>query len=346
VTGATVTKYYSTGSQRIAMRKNGTLYYLLGDHLGSTSIVTDASGTVISQTRYKAWGEVRHQSGVTPTEYQFTSQYSYAADFGLLFYNARMYDPALKRFISADTIVPPGVQGLDRYSYTNNNPVRYTDPSGHCSVWGDNWCYENPDVALSESAQQLIDFADSVEMSPEEVIGIGLGHEMFYDSEDEQVIHMQAFRNGFIQYADAECRGNRTYNCMLNYFSNYQSVKGQFDWYFDRPDEYRFDQVEGNLTENMQEYVTDGKSFMNDFMSTISRYSYDPAHNPADLELAVNTGVVYVSEFLSVNMGAPTAEMGFLIVKPATCPNGPGYTLVYNWYGQDFLSDYGISACQ
>ena len=31
----------------------------------------------------------------------------------------------------ADTIVPGGVQGLDRYAYVNNSPVMYTDPSGH-----------------------------------------------------------------------------------------------------------------------------------------------------------------------------------------------------------------------
>ena len=113
------------------MRKNGVLYYILGDHLGSTSIVTDATGNVVSQTRYKAWGEVRHQSGVTPTEYGFTGQYSHAADFGLLFYNARWYDVSLGRFAQADTIVPPGVQGLDRYAYVNNSPMNYVDPSGH-----------------------------------------------------------------------------------------------------------------------------------------------------------------------------------------------------------------------
>jgi len=28
--------------------------------------------------------------------------------------------------------VPGGVQGLDRYAYVNNNPLNYTDPSGHC----------------------------------------------------------------------------------------------------------------------------------------------------------------------------------------------------------------------
>ena len=51
-----------------------------------------------------------------------------------MFYNARWYDPALGRFAQADSIVPGGVQGLDRYAYVNNNPMRYTDPSGHiCS---------------------------------------------------------------------------------------------------------------------------------------------------------------------------------------------------------------------
>jgi hypothetical protein len=48
-----------------------------------------------------------------------------------MFYNARMYDPALGRFTSADSIVPAGVQGYDRYAYVSNNPLRYIDPSGH-----------------------------------------------------------------------------------------------------------------------------------------------------------------------------------------------------------------------
>ena len=51
-----------------------------------------------------------------------------------MFYNARWYDPTLGRFAQADSIVPGGVQGLDRYAYVNNNPLRYNDPTGHmCS---------------------------------------------------------------------------------------------------------------------------------------------------------------------------------------------------------------------
>ena len=136
LTAGIVTKYYYAGSQRIAMRKNGTLNYLIGDHLGSTSLVTDASGNVVNQTQYKAWGEERYSSGTKQTGYGYTGQYSYAADFGLHFYNARWYDSSLGRFAQADTIVPAGVQGYDRYAYVNNNPVRYTDPTGHCFADG------------------------------------------------------------------------------------------------------------------------------------------------------------------------------------------------------------------
>ncbi|MCL6511719.1 MAG: hypothetical protein K6U78_13650 [Anaerolineae bacterium] len=45
-----------------------------------------------------------------------------------------MYSPLLGRFISADPLVPrpDDPQSFNRYSYVLNNPLRYTDPSGHC----------------------------------------------------------------------------------------------------------------------------------------------------------------------------------------------------------------------
>ena len=41
--------------------------------------------------------------------------------------------PYINHFISADTIVPEpyNPQNLNRYSYVMNNPLRYTDPTGH-----------------------------------------------------------------------------------------------------------------------------------------------------------------------------------------------------------------------
>jgi hypothetical protein len=50
-----------------------------------------------------------------------------------MFYHARYYAPYLNRFIQADTIVPQleNPQSLNRYSYVNNRPLVYIDPSGH-----------------------------------------------------------------------------------------------------------------------------------------------------------------------------------------------------------------------
>jgi RHS repeat-associated protein len=120
------------------MRQGSTLYYLMSDHLGSTSLTTNASGGVISDMKYKAWGEVRFQSGTSPTDYTYTGQKSYTESFGLMFYNARWLDVSLGRFAQADSIVPGGVQGYDRYAYVNNNPVRHIDPTGHICREGDN----------------------------------------------------------------------------------------------------------------------------------------------------------------------------------------------------------------
>jgi len=149
--GSVITKYYYAGGQRIAMLKDGVLNYILSDHLGSTSIITDASGNVVSQQGYKAWGEVRTAAGNSPTNYTYTGQYS-DSYINLLDYGSRRYDPELGRFIQPDSIVPDpsNSQAYDRYAYTFNNPVRYTDPSGYCSEEGDDWCYESTiDIAIS-----------------------------------------------------------------------------------------------------------------------------------------------------------------------------------------------------
>ncbi len=137
-TGSTVKKYYYANGQRVAMRVgSSTVYYLLTDHLGSTAITANSSGTRVAELRYKAWGETRYTYSTTPTTYHFTEQRE-DATIGLYYYGqpggyGRFYEPALGRWTQPDAIVPePGnPQALNRYSYVYNNPVRHTDPSGH-----------------------------------------------------------------------------------------------------------------------------------------------------------------------------------------------------------------------
>jgi RHS repeat-associated protein len=117
-----------------AMRINSTLYYVLKDHLGSASVVTDANGVTLSsggEQRYSPYGGERLTPGISTTDKLFTGQRD--TGLGIYHYGARFYSPYINRFLSADTVVPgyANPQNLNRYGYVLNNPLRFTDPSGH-----------------------------------------------------------------------------------------------------------------------------------------------------------------------------------------------------------------------
>jgi len=131
---------YTLAGQRTAMRQGSAVYYLHGDHLGSTSLITNASGATLTETRYKPYGQPYWQWGATRTDYGFTGQR--LDGFGLMDYNARYYSSTLGRFVSPDSIIPqPGSPlAWDRYSYVFFNPSNLIDPSGHEVCWEDGYC--------------------------------------------------------------------------------------------------------------------------------------------------------------------------------------------------------------
>jgi RHS repeat-associated protein len=132
VSGGVQRKYYYAGGQRVAMRENTNApLWLFNDHLGSTGYTVNGT-TTTGGLRYKPFGSTRYSSGTTPTTYRYTGQRE-EASLGLYYYGARWYDPALGRFIQADTIVPnpTDTKSFDRYAYVYNNPLKYNDPTGH-----------------------------------------------------------------------------------------------------------------------------------------------------------------------------------------------------------------------
>jgi RHS repeat-associated protein len=141
--------YYYAGSQRVAVRVTGSanpqengLYYTLGDHLGSTSLVTDTSGNKVGEIRYTPWGETRFEGSNIPSNYKYTGQRE-EAGIGLYYFNARWYDAQLGRFAQADPIISSGPRGNDRYAYVKNSPLIYSDPTGNrvCEVInGETYC--------------------------------------------------------------------------------------------------------------------------------------------------------------------------------------------------------------
>jgi RHS repeat-associated protein len=97
----------------------------------SSSPESSSSGALLGTIKYAPFGQTRSITGSIATDKLFTGQI--LDDTGLYYYNARYYDPTIGRFISADTVIPnpANPQCFNRYSYCLNNPLRYTDPSGH-----------------------------------------------------------------------------------------------------------------------------------------------------------------------------------------------------------------------
>ena len=104
---------------------------------------------LVSKSLYHPRGTTRYTNGTTPTDYAYTGQ---MREGDIYYYGARWQkvletqwsgiDPAIGRFLQADTIVPvasQGTQAFDRYAYVNNNPLRSTDENGHwaCDTNGD-----------------------------------------------------------------------------------------------------------------------------------------------------------------------------------------------------------------
>ena len=156
IVGTTTTRYLSklyecdntncsrfiwAGSTRIATIavNTGTVNYWHGDHLGSSSVITDSTGAKVETLTYYPFGGTRtNTSPSTPAidvPYKYTGK-ELDASTGLYYYEARYYDATLARFISPDTIVSNlrDPQSLNRYSYVGNNPLRYTDPTGHLRI--------------------------------------------------------------------------------------------------------------------------------------------------------------------------------------------------------------------
>ena len=109
--------------------------YLLVDGLGSVRHLTDAGGTVILSRSYDAYGNVRFTTGTGSSRLGYTGEMQDPVS-GLVYLRARHYHPVIGRFLQRDSFggFIQGPQSLNRYSYAVNNPMRFSDPGGHCAV--------------------------------------------------------------------------------------------------------------------------------------------------------------------------------------------------------------------
>lgn len=129
--GPTVTRYYSHGGKAIAVRQGrGALTWLAGDKQGTAQVSVDADTREVTRRRQLPFGGPRGAAVTWPGERGFLGATADAST-GLTHLNAREYDPDLGRFISADPVLDLATpQQLNGYSYSDNNPATFSDPSG------------------------------------------------------------------------------------------------------------------------------------------------------------------------------------------------------------------------
>jgi RHS repeat-associated protein len=153
--GAVSDEFIFFAGKRTARKKSpsGEINYYFADHLGSSRVVTSAAGAILDDSDFYPFGKEVPFASATDNSYLFTGK-ERDAESGLDFFIARYYSSQYGRFLSPDEFTggpvdafssndpaPPATlpyanitnpQSLNKYTYTWNNPLRYTDPNGHC----------------------------------------------------------------------------------------------------------------------------------------------------------------------------------------------------------------------
>jgi RHS repeat-associated protein len=161
------------------------------DHLGSTNVVTNASGTVVQTLDYYPYGATRisASTGGADSARKYIGQFADPSNLDYL--NARYYESSRGQFLTEDPVFlgQPKAQhllnpqSLNSYSYANDNPIANKDPLGR-DAYGDFFYntlvpsrYQSTvnDFALNMSnSSPAFDFAISHPYLTSGVLSIGL----------------------------------------------------------------------------------------------------------------------------------------------------------------------------
>ncbi len=207
--------------------------YLAADHLGSTRMVFNQSGTATACLDYVPFGEqipqgMNGRSGAcwanaNEPRQKFTGK-ERDAETGLDYFLARYYSGAMGRFTTVDPLMasadPAIPQSWNRYSYVLNRPLTFIDPTGELWVSTGNIRSPYSWVDRCEDGQQCYDT----------VAAVVNGNLAIYGSLDAQDIQTFYSVNGLInvnhvsRHGDAEFESIQTRGQEENYLAPAQAA--------------------------------------------------------------------------------------------------------------------------
>jgi RHS repeat-associated protein len=133
----------------------GTVTYLHHDQQGSTRLLTGSTGSVTGKCTYSAYGTPTCE-GATTTPLGYDGQYT-STDTGLIYLQARVYDPATAQFLTVD---PAVATTQAPYFYTEDNPLNEVDRTGLEAVGG------NCTTTTTESGSNIPPFGGPFPYNP------------------------------------------------------------------------------------------------------------------------------------------------------------------------------------
>ncbi|MFC5702312.1 RHS repeat-associated core domain-containing protein [Cohnella faecalis] len=109
-------------------------FYLYNGHADVTALINTA-GTIVGTYEYDAFGNITNKTGTMNNSIRYAG-YQYDEENKLYYLNARYYDPKIARFLSEDTYRGQADDplSLNLYTYVNNEPMMYVDPTGHTTI--------------------------------------------------------------------------------------------------------------------------------------------------------------------------------------------------------------------
>ncbi len=99
-------------------------YYIYNGH-GDVVAMADKNGNIVNEYSYDPWGKILSETETVNNSIKYAGEY-YDKETGLIYLRNRYYDPTIGRFITED----PARDQLNWYTYCNNNPIMFVDPSG------------------------------------------------------------------------------------------------------------------------------------------------------------------------------------------------------------------------
>ncbi len=179
---AWVEDYIPLGSRHLAHYESGA-HFLHTDALGTTGMSTSYAGALEQDELHYPWGQEWQLAG-TSEEERFASLRDRDSETSLDPTQYRMYSSLEYRWFTpdpaqADVFHP---QSMSRYSYGDDNPLRFTDPFGLCSDYGGVYTicttsyngYDSPGLAILAQTGQDAGYLTTA--APYEALGgIALG---------------------------------------------------------------------------------------------------------------------------------------------------------------------------